>query len=316
VQDADPAALAYGDPAQGEPDRPRSARRARPPRRHLSFTTIYTVSVVTIIAIVAAVYLTRPRDTSGPASAADVAFVTRSAQHTLAQQTAQMSMAGTIKAEGQTVSLSGTGEFNFRTHSAELAEIIAADGHGVNMTFIETGGNAYFKMSVDGKTITDQTGREWAQVPVKSSSQASVTGGNAQSALLLLEQQGATVRTLGKKSIGGVTCTGYSVRPSRQAMAAAAQKQVADLKLPASAADAASSVERPTITVWLDAHGLLRQMTANMQIGGLPGSNAAASAGLTMNFSDYGAPVRVSAPPPADVTSLPSLVQGVGHSSL
>ena len=45
-----------------------------------------------------------------------------------------------------------------------------------------------------------------------------------------------------------------------------------------------------TVDVWFDGRGLLRQMTQPL--------NAVAGGSLTMTFTRYGVPVRVSAPPP------------------
>jgi hypothetical protein len=97
-------------------------------------------------------------------------------------------------------------------------------------------------------------------------------------------------------------------------MTAAEQKEISALKLSSSEAALLGSMAAPTITVWLDAHGVLHQMSLGLQIGGLTG--AAASINLTETFSNYGAPVHIRAPASWDVISYQALQQMAGNSNL
>jgi hypothetical protein len=120
----------------------------------------------------------------------------------------------------------------------------------------------------------------------------------------LLEQEGNTVRPLGTKIIGGVRCTGYSVTPSRKAMIAAARQEIAANKFPAGLAQLdmgiVETTSPPVYTVWFDENELMRQLSVNLRLGG---TTSSASGDLVMNFANYGAPVRITAPAPSDTLS-------------
>ena len=145
-------------------------------------------------------------------------------------------------------------------------------GHRVVEKQIQVPGAAYVTLTIDGKNLARQIGgRDWIRIPVQSSSTATARGGSPQSALRLLEQHGIAVRGIGSKTIGGVQCAGDSVTPSRQAMLSAV-RQISAGKLPPGVAATLRAVTPPTLTIWLDSHGLLRQMTANLQVGAVPGT--------------------------------------------
>ena len=154
-----------------------------------------------------------------------MAYVTHSAQHTAAQHSVDVSLAGTVQADGQSITISGAGGINFSTDSSELTLLMTVAGHRVIEKEIQVPGAAYVTLTVDGKNLARQIGgRDWIRVPVQSSSTATARGGSPQSALRLLEQRGIAVHGLGSKTIGGVQCAGYSVTPSRQAMLAAVRQ--------------------------------------------------------------------------------------------
>ena len=182
-------------------------------------------------------------------------------------------------------------------------------GHRVVEKQIQVPGAAYVTLTIDGKNLARQIGgRDWIRIPVQSSSTATARGGSPQSALRLLEQHGIAVRGIGSKTIGGVQCAGYSVTPSRQAMLSAV-RQISAGKLPPGVAATLRAVTPPTLTIWLDSHGLLRQMTANLQVGAVPGTSAAAAATVVENFSGYGIPVQILAPARSDVLNYQKFAQ-------
>jgi hypothetical protein len=142
---------------------------------------------------------------------------------------------------------------------------------------------------------------------VQSESQSANLGGsNPASTLAVLEQHGNQVRALGSKVIGGVTCTGYSVTPSRQAMIAAVKEESARLRLSSASQSIAlqtiGNMRQPGLTVWFDDQGLLRRMNVRLNMR-QPGSSQDSSDGdVVMDLSKYGTPVRISVPPPSETT--------------
>jgi hypothetical protein len=178
------------------------------------------------------------------------------------------------------------------------------------------GGNLYFALSLNGTSFTKLTGgRTWIKTPVQQSDSASLAGSDPVSSLSVLEQQGSTVRPLGSKTIDGVSCSGYAVTPSLQAMITATRQE--DAKLGLSAADTEQDLQQvrdsppPTITIWSDAQGLVHELSVNLPINV---QGAAASGGnLLMDFSHIGAPVSITAPAPSDTISYSSFLQDAGN---
>jgi hypothetical protein len=65
---------------------------------------------------------------------------------------------------------------------------------------------------------------------------------------------------------------------------------------------------RAPVDVWIDGDGRVRRESMSFDYGtGLQHAQTS----VTMNFTDFGAPVSVTVPAPADVTDITSLV---GHS--
>jgi hypothetical protein len=275
------------------------------------------LAVATVVAVAGVVTGVVIASRPGPASVSmsPAAFVTQSAQRTLSARTADVTMSGSVSALGESVPVSGTGQTDFSTNAMTLNSTFNSSGHSVVEKEIETKGNLYITMSVDG-----QSGDKWVETPLQESGSANLGDSNPAMSLAVLAQHGNTVRTLGTKAIDGVTCSGYSVTPSRQAMIAAVQRELAAQgRNDASAStvlQTIGSMLQPTITVWFDAQGLLRQMSMQFGMQLQQGtSNGSFGADMDVTFSNYGTPVRISAPPPSDTVSSSSLLKGLGSGS-
>jgi hypothetical protein len=253
-----------------------------------------------------------PQPTTSPA-----AFVTQSAQHTLAQSTADMTLSGTIRVGSQSVALAGTGQTDFRTGATQMSMGFTWSGQTVAEQVIVVGGNFYLALSINGKSLSQLAGSkaDWTELPVAQAGPEDLSGSDQLASLSQLEQQGDTVESLGTKTIDGVPCTGYTVTPSKQAMLAAMRDESARLGLSSAMTSQFSSViadlSPPTYLVWFDAQGLLRQLGVNWQMAALD----SASTSLVASFSHYGSPVNITAPPPSDTSSYSSLMQGLGRAS-
>ena len=128
-----------------------------------------------------------------------------------------------------------------------------------------------------------------------------LTGADPAAALASLENQGISVRALGTKDIGGVSCTGYAVTPPGT---------------------------QATITVWINPQHLVREISLDTSItisadvsaaGASPsaspvGTAATGSFDLTMDFTYSAAPVHVTAPPAATTMSYDAFLQQLGSS--
>lgn len=284
-----------------------------PPRRRTSVVAAVLLTATLAGAVVGVV--SRPASSNGPRTHATspVALVAMSAQRTLARRTAAVTVSGTIRVASHSVTMSGTGQANFSANAMKLTLGLALPGHSIAEREILVKHNLYYALTIDGKTLAAVTGgREWVQMPVAQTRAASLTGRDPLSALSVLVLRGNTVRKLGTKSIGGVSCTGYAVTPSKQAMIANARKMIAKFRLPPAIASLEMQLLRgispPTTTVWLDRWELIREMSVNVQMGSLGGSGD-----MVLDFSNYGEPVRITAPPRADTISFKSFVRLSGH---
>jgi hypothetical protein len=123
-----------------------------------------------------------------------------------------------------------------------------------------------------------------------------LTGTDPTAELAALENQGISVRALGTKAIGGVTCTGYAVtEPGTQ----------------------------NTVTVWISPQHLVREISVNttvgLSVGGSPasaapaGTTSTASVSLTMDLAYSAAPVHVTAPPAASTITFDAFLQQLGQ---
>lgn len=243
------------------------------------------------------------------------AFVTSATQETLAQRTADVSLEGSVSAAGRTIPMTGSGQVDMTTDAMSMNASMTVTGHSLQIRELGVGGQMYMAMTIDGQDMSQLAGRQWVQLPFSlPSSSGSFGSGNPVDQLRLLQAKGSTVKDKGTATINGVHCHGYAVTPSRAAMidgfnklAASSSFSATQLQQMRADIDKASP---PTITVWFDGNRLLRRMNMDMQ---LAMGQAGGTAGMTMDFSNYGTPVSISAPPSSQVMSYQQFTQAVGH---
>jgi hypothetical protein len=246
------------------------------------------------------------------------ASVTHSAELTLAGRTTDLTVSGTIPVLGKAVTVDGTGEIDFDTNAMDIDMHMDGPGGLVEYQSVLVDGNLYYTASDNGSGIAKVTGGPtWIQMPAQQSATTDLAGSDPVSSLLLLEQQGSTVRPLGSKTIDGVTCTGFAVTPSTQAMVAETREEDAKAGLSAAAINQdvqqAQQTPPPTITVWSDAQGFVHEISVTLQINVSIQGAAASDGYLLMDFSHIGAPVSIAAPPPSDTISYSSFLQDLGN---
>jgi hypothetical protein len=282
----------------------------RPSRARLAglFTAATAIVATAVIAMVILVNESRSTTTSDQGST--VAFVTRSAQRTLAERTADMTLSGTIAFAHKSFTVYATGETNFSTNAMAFDLRFSLSGGVLDEKEILVNGSLFVALSINGKSLAPATGRTWIQMPFQQSASANLAGSDPASSLSMLEQQGSTVQTLGTRVIGGVICTGYAVTPSTQTMIAGARAEQASLGVPSATTNQELQLIRgmspPTITLWIDGQNLVREMSMNLQTSVV---GTTASADMVVDFSNYGAPVQITAPAPSDTISYPSFLQ-------
>jgi len=219
-----------------------------------------------------------------PTAISQAAFVRQSAAKTLAERTANVTLAGTVQVAGRTATVGGTGAINFAANAMQYNMSIGSPGQLVTERELMVNGNLYISLTISGTSLAKLTGgRDWIETPISQSSSTNLVGSDPVSSLSLLERQGLTVRQIGTKVIEGQSCTGYAVTPTKPA---------------------------PTVTVWLDAQGLMREMSMNL--GLLTGGSGTVSVSMVMYVSYYGSPVQVTAPAASDTISYESFLKTLG----
>lgn len=231
-------------------------------------------------------------------------FVVSSTQTTLAQRTADVTFSGSVSADGRDVPINGTGQVDFDTNAftANMSESVAS----TSIAFREliASGQFFMGMTIDGQDMSTLTGgAHWVGISLPD--QASSSGLGAANVdpigqLKALEQKGATVTSLGTKTIDGTTVSGYSVTPSHQEIENDIQQEIEQNQMSAAQGQqllqSSNLLGTFTSEVWIDGSGLIRQEDANIG-GGSAGINAT----VTMSFQNYGTPVSINAPAQSDV---------------
>jgi hypothetical protein len=119
--------------------------------------------------------------------------------------------------------------------------------------------------------------------------------------LTMLGAEGAKIQNLGPATVDGAATTHYRVT-----IDTAKALQAKGLPAPLVAGALAQLPAEIPADVWIGADGLVHRLQVSLGV-------AQGHLSLTMNLSDYGAPVTITAPPTSDVFDATSLAQqGIG----
>ena len=244
-------------------------------------------------------------------SPAATAVLAAASTHTAAQ-TARIAATTTMQMQGMTVSFTESGAFDF-AHSRGTLNMSSP------MAFTEVflPPKVYIKMPAEGGASLPK-GKSWIALGpgMPGDLAASALGGglpgpfgggsgNPADLLTSLTAISGSVKKQGTATIGGALTTHYRVNIDLAKAAA---------KLPAweqaSFKEFTQSLGARTIPVdvWVDRHNLVRRMREALPMPGIAGPPKGTVLTQTTDFYDFGVPVRVSAPPAAQVASLSQLI--------
>lgn len=236
-------------------------------------------------------------------------LVAESAHTTLAQKTADITVSGAVSVAGHHVPLQGTGIADFASHTMSMDVSASVSGMSMKIDELLVSGQLYMSGNFSGTSFKDLTGKDWISLPLPTNAQ-DLYGSDPFAQLKVLEQQGASVTSLGQKTLGGRTVTGYSIVPTRASMLKAAQGELSQMGFDQSEASQIQSLiqqsQPPTIVAWFDSSHLLRQMSMSLNMGG---AATGGSVNMAMNVDHYGVPVHITAPAPSDVVSFKQFLQ-------
>jgi hypothetical protein len=280
-----------------------SARAQAVSKRRTKRTLIASgAAVIIVAAAVGGVVASRHSGVPG-SGMAPADFVVSSTQTTLAQRTADVTFSGSVGADGKDVPINGTGQVNFDTNAftATMSENVGSTS--IALRELIASGQFYMGMTIDGQDMSTVTGAHWVGISLPdqaSSSSLGATNVDPIGQLKALEQKGATVTSLGTKTIDGTTVSGYSVTPSHQEIENNIQQEIQQNQMSAAQGQqllqSANLIGSFTSEVWIDGSGLIRQEDAN-----IGGGSAGVTAKVTMSFQNYGTPVSIATPAPTDV---------------
>ncbi len=272
--------------------------QARRPRKRL----VAGLAALVVVAAVAGVLVVVSGGKSAEAAVID------SVNSTLADRTAHVGMEVTVHSPSSNVTESGTGGIDFSQNALQLQFNVDEAGQKIPLTALYIGGSVYESIAGLDQLVP---GKSWISIDLGSlatssqSSSAFGTGNNPTAMLRLLAEQGNTVVPLGPSSIDGTAVQGYSVTLNVQRI----KSQLAHANLPSWMTSALSQVdiESVTNTVYVDGNGLLRRYSVSLT------ENVTSTGKITLDesldFSDYGAAVTVSAPPAAQVMTFEQFLQ-------
>jgi hypothetical protein len=224
------------------------------------------------------------------------ATVAASVNHAFASKTASLTITTDIRAGSSEVTATGPGAIDF-TRGALYATVDMHTGsQSLPVTLIYLGGTIYEKIPGIDQI---EPGKSWITMDLSGMAKAdtgAIGGGSNPAAMLaLLTQRGAVVTPMGRTTIGGVAVSSYQVTIS-QAMI---EQELNSSNLPAwmRAAAGHASFSDATETVYIDHANQLRRFVTDMTA---TVNGQSESVNETMDLSNYGVPVVITAPPPSE----------------
>ena len=256
-----------------------------------------------VVAVTAAVLVVLPGSTKSAS-----AVVVGSVNTALADRTAHLAMSMKGTASGVSFTETGSGAVDFTHGAAQLNLDVASGGQSVSLPVIYQGGSIYEQ--VPGLD-TLMAGKSWVSLDI-SAQQADAnepgvlsSGDNPFAMVRLYAQRGNTVVALGKSTVDGVGVTGYSVTVDPSTL----RSDLAGVSLPAWMRQAISTVNIQQVVgdLYIDHSGALRRYISRITLSTTSGGTIALVE--TIDLSDFGTPVDISAPSPDQVTSIQQFIK-------
>lgn len=225
--------------------------------------------------------------------------VAKAADVTAKQTSEHMTMTATITSGTQTVTATGSGDFQNDPNLGELTMTASGAGHAMTIhevmqeTSVYMNSNLFTGQLPDGKTwLKIDYGKTMSSLGLSTSA---LTSSSPADMLQRLQASGK-VTTDGPATVGGVATTHYTaiLDPGRAAKIAKALK---------------AKVDYGPVEVWVDSQGRVRRMQMSwLQEAGVTPEQTFS---MTMTLSDYGEPVKVVVPPDSAVYDMTGLATAI-----
>lgn len=231
-------------------------------------------------------------------------------------QTARVTVTATIQMTGMSISVKETGAFDF-ARSRGVLRMRAPGGMASEALFIPP--RTYLKIGGGRAHLPLPRGKSWIAIPsgasdgLWTSALGPFGGPDPRDLLASLTAISRSVTKLGATVIRGVRVTGYrvSIDPAKAAARVPRWQRPGFRAFARNLGRALIPVE-----VWVDQQNLVRRVRLSLHPpegpSGMPRGLAGGRITQTVDFYDFGVPVRVSAPPAAAVASMPQFFKALG----
>jgi hypothetical protein len=210
-------------------------------------------------------------------------------------------------------SVSGSGSIDFVSGNVEESVTEPSEGELVTINIVYLGGIVYVQVP---QLSQIDPGKSWLSINLlaltkdeKASGLANL-GADPAAALQLLGEQGNTVSPLGSSTIDGQSVQGYAVTYNVSAI----EHSIADSSLPSWMQSALKQITltHESSTVYVNGSDELVRIANAV---GLSSADVSGTVSGSVDFTDYGAPVSITAPPSDQVVSFSQFLQSIGGSS-
>jgi hypothetical protein len=306
--DSDSSDVAMNDAADANPQVDVGARKRRP-----MFLAAAAAALVVVIALIAI-------GAGGPGSKDAAAEVMLGARTTLAKNSVDLTLSGSISSDGQTVPVSGSGFADRATGLESITLGFSDENIPVQETVLNIHGDVYMQIVENNQNQITRylPGKQWLEMPVGANQSAGInaTTPNVLSQLQVLTQEGNTVVPLGVSTINGETTKGFQVTITTKAMNAAYKRVEAQGGAEAKSLEQSLksiSLQPPVIKLWLSSDNLLVREEVMLNVSS---NGATASGDMFMNFSNYGGVSSISTPAAGTVAPFEAFMAAAQASGL
>lgn len=282
----------YATPEAAEPERSR-----RP--------VALVLAVVAALLLVVGVVVAAAGKDDGTSTKDPLALLSAAPDAVRDAGSAHIALSMTMKAAGMDIAIDGSGATEFATRRGTFRMSVL----GIDIEMVTDGTTLYAHVP-DGGTLPGAT-KPWVAVPA-SSVQGQAAFGSADSAtgfLDALRGVGAgDIREVGTEEVNGVKATHFHTTVNlKDAIAAAPEAQRAQVEQGLQSLEQLGATEMP-VDVWITSDGLPVRQVMTFDAKG-EGVMPALAMKVTVDLTDFGAPVEVKIPPADQVQHLTDATQ-------